>query len=122
MKKFTDDETIKALEVDALSEFEKAVLDLLKRQRVEIERLQKHNATVAHKHFNDGIKYLAAEIYKKIGSEKNKHYKAILERVDRFGADRYEDLFCSVCDGKILALDELQFFIEDFVKEMERKE
>ena len=92
-------------------------LDLINRQKAEIERLQKHNTIVAEKHFKDGIKYLAEKIYQEIGSEKNKHYKAISERVERFGADRYEDCFCAVCDGKILALDELRFFIEDFVKE-----
>lgn len=97
-------------------------LKLIIRQREEIERLQKHNTVVAEKHFKDGIKYLAAEIYKKIGSEKNKHYKVISECVERFGVNRYEDCFCAVCDGKILALDDLRFFIEDFVKkEVEEK-
>lgn len=31
-------------------------LDLINRQKAEIERLQKHNTVVAHKHYNDGIK------------------------------------------------------------------
>ena len=41
-------------------------LDLINRQTKEIERLQKHNSVVAHKHYNDGIKNFAERIKKRL--------------------------------------------------------
>ena len=37
-------------------------LNLIKRQKAEIERLQKYNTEVAYKHYNDGIKEFAERL------------------------------------------------------------
>lgn len=81
--KYTDDDVIKAAECcskfddsttplscdecpfknESCSKFmSTAVSDLLKRQKSEIERLQKYNADVAFKHYNDGIKDYAERL------------------------------------------------------------
>ncbi|MBE6767366.1 MAG: hypothetical protein E7549_00470 [Ruminococcaceae bacterium] len=45
--------------IDVLS---KNALDLINRQKAEIERLQKHNTKMAHKHYCDGIKEFAERL------------------------------------------------------------
>lgn len=41
------------------------IVNLINRQQAEIERLQKHNTVVAHKHYNDGIKEFAKRLKEK---------------------------------------------------------
>ena len=82
--KFTDEEIVKALECCGSSEervthckgcplYEYgssmciqtvmcAALDLINRQKAEIERLHKHNTEMARKHYNDGIKAFAERL------------------------------------------------------------
>ena len=68
--KFTDEEVIKALEICAINTVSREgyftyqgiplrylcedALDLINRQRAEIERLEKHNTEYARKHYQDG--------------------------------------------------------------------
>lgn len=106
-------------------------LDLIKRQQEEIEKL-----TDSDKRLREGvalilnnengielikaeaIKEFADKIYSEITNAIISNGKAIVERVDKHGVDRYEDNFCSMCDGKIMALGGIKFFIKDLVKEM----
>lgn len=43
-----------------------AILDLIKRQQAEIERLKRYNTDVAYKHYNDGIKEFAERLKKRL--------------------------------------------------------
>ena len=43
-------------------ELNRKALDLIKRQRAEIERLKRYNTEVAYKHYNDGIKEFAERL------------------------------------------------------------
>ena len=74
----TDNEIVKALEccveydcrvcrydvnsAICISNLMKDTLDLINRQKAEIERLQKYNTDVAFKHYNDGIKEFAERL------------------------------------------------------------
>ena len=82
----TDNEIIKALECFALDydfsetqcigcafehefctvnmsvEIARPALEIINRQKAEIERLQKHNTKMAHKHYCDGIKEFAERL------------------------------------------------------------
>lgn len=75
----TDNDIIKALEqeirlteyvdsdyADVKLEIIKSSLDLINRQRAEIERLKKYNIDVAYKHYNDGIKEFAERLKENI--------------------------------------------------------
>lgn len=94
-RKFTDEEVIKALELcytpkgtsytcakcpfhelRALCKVERdrAALDLINRQRAEIERLQKYNTDVAFKHYNDGIKEFAERLKEKMNNLSRMEY------------------------------------------------
>ncbi len=44
------------------NDFLQDVLDLINRQKAEIERLKKHNTDMARKHYNDGIKEFAERL------------------------------------------------------------
>ena len=58
----TDNEIIKALEDDALSEFDHWVIDLINRQKAEIERLEKENNTFAKRFYKEGVKDFAKRL------------------------------------------------------------
>ena len=75
----TDKDIVKALEQEIhLTEYVdsdyanveleiiKSSLDLINRQRAEIERLKKYNIEVAYKHYNDGIKEFAERLKENI--------------------------------------------------------
>lgn len=81
-RKFTDDEIVKALnccgsencrgcpywdyKCHGGNQMIRDALDLINRQKAEIERLQKHNTKMAHKHYCDGIKEFAERLKKEI--------------------------------------------------------
>ena len=44
--------------------------------------------------------------------------RVIEERENKYRANRYEDDLCIMCDGKIMALGGIKWFITDLVKEM----
>ena len=80
----TDNEMIKALECCGLEYYciecplnrtQKCIpkmsenaLSFINRQKAEIERLQKYNTDVAHKHYRDGIKEFAERLKEKRGT------------------------------------------------------
>lgn len=107
----TDNEIIKALECCVKTEFisdcakcemfafdckdiliENA-LDLINRQKAEIERLQKHNLVVARKHYDDGIKEFAEKV-----NELLERYSVIHENAEAATQDVIE------CDNEIIEM------------------
>lgn len=82
-RKYTADEIVEALvrcdrsqcekcpfrrDMDCLSNLRLEALGLIDLQRQEIERLQKHNTAVAHKHYNDGKRDGIKEFAEKLKS------------------------------------------------------
>lgn len=71
----------------------KDVIDLINRQKAEIERLQKHNSVVAHKHYDDGIKEFAEKV-----NELLERYSVIHENAEDATQDVIE------CDNEIIEM------------------
>ena len=44
--------------------------------------------------------------------------KAIAERERKHNVNRYEDNFCAMCDGKVVALSGIKSFIDNLLKEL----
>lgn len=81
----TDDEIIKALnsngtstgvalghhsgKADIIADRFRELIGENKRQKAEIERLQKHNLVVARKHYDDGIKEFAVQLKKQVSKQ-----------------------------------------------------
>ena len=75
------------------SEVSKYALDLINRQKAEIERLQKHNSVVAHKHYDDGIKEFAEKV-----NELLERYSVIHENAEAAISDVIE------CDNETIEM------------------
>lgn len=106
----------------------RGTLDLINRQKAEIDCLQKE----LHKKMYDfeteydskikaeAIKEFAEKILNEIREAIISNDKAIKEREEKHNANRYEDNFCSMCDGKISALGGIRYFINNLLKELVR--
>ena len=147
-KKLTDNEIIKALECcnKPIGKTECGIcplyhsagrctenmltnaLDLINRQKAEIERLYKendrlsqcvlyHEGDIADAKL-DAIEGFANEIEKEISQAIINNGTSIEQRIINQKVDRYEDNFCTYLDGKIMALGSLSYFIKNLVKEM----
>ena len=121
----TDAEVIKCLA--CRMPFDKVCVeayDLINRQKAEIERLQKESNQFADigKMYSeikaDAIKEFAELIYDEITNAIINNNDVIENRVKKHNANRYEDGFCMMCDGKITALGGIKYFIKNLVKEM----
>lgn len=69
-------------------------LDLINRQKAEIERLQNHNLVVAHKHYDDGIRDFAKRLKEEKYPWKQDHLystKLIIEDIDNLVKKMTED-------------------------------
>lgn len=67
-----------------------------------------------------GAKELAEKIRLEIAAATRSNERAIAER-EKQGANRYEDNFCAMCDGKIAALRGIDYYIDSLIEEMEGK-
>ena len=64
------------------------------------------------------IKEFAEKIFEEIQDAIISNDKAKNERIEKHNVDRYEDDFCIMCDGKIMALGGIRYFIKNLLKEM----
>ena len=71
----------------------KNALDLINRQKTEIERLQKHNSVVARKHYDDGIREFAKKV-----NELLERYSVIHENAEAATQDVIE------CDNETIEM------------------
>lgn len=100
------------------------ILDLINRQKAEIERLNEENKRFADigKMYSEikseAIKEFAEKVLNEIREAIISNDKAIKEREEKHNVNRYEDNFCSMCDGKISALGGIRYFINNLAKEM----
>lgn len=66
---------------------------------------------------SEAIKEFAEKVLNEIREAIISNDKAIKEREEKHNVNRYEDNFCSMCDGKIRALGGIRYFINNLVKE-----
>lgn len=62
-----------------------------------------------------GVKEFAEKLHTEISAARDSNFKAKNERIEKYGA---EDSFTMYCDGKIHALDGIDYFADNLVKEM----
>ena len=100
---------------------EKYALDLILRQKAEIERLQKHNTEYARKHYNDGraeaITEFAENLKEEIFKASKSNYDARKERLEKYCHSDDNGEFISYCNGKIDALRGIDDFIDELTNE-----
>lgn len=103
-----------------------ALFDKAEELKVEVERL-KTNLNVELENFAteydnkikaEAIKEFAEKVFKEIQDAIISNDKAKNERIEKHNVDRYEDDFCIMCDGKIMALGGIRYFIKNLLKEM----
>lgn len=111
----------------------KRLNDLINRLQAENERLnediqaQKSSISSLLSIVNSNYQNGKAEAYKEFAERLlNEIQEAILsndkvisERVKKHNANRYEDDLCIMCDGKIMALGGIRYFVINLLKEME---
>lgn len=94
----------------------KDALGLINRQQAEIERLEKYNTDVAHRHYDDGIKEFAESLKKEIDNALESNYKAKRQWLEKTNIDN--ETMVRYIDGKIDCLLGLNMFVHNLVKEM----
>ena len=151
----TDNEIIKALECctdtlscptdcplfeddrDCLLVLNKPTLDLINRQKAEIESLRNDLAKEftcfvgsphkvescpffdeLEKERAEAVKEFAEKVKDEISNAIISNGRVIEEREKKYRANRYEDDLCIMCDSKIMALGGIKWFINDLVKEL----
>lgn len=92
------------------------------RKNVEIERLKGiiecYEETSGNKKARaEAIKEFAEKVNREITEAIISNDDAIREREKKHCVNRYEDNFCAMCEGKIIALGGIKSFINDLVKE-----
>ena len=123
---YNDNET---LDTSCFSKLFKDIFDLINCQQAEIEKLQNKVESLAEILYGtirirrnevriEAIKEFADKILNEIQDAIISNDEAIKEREEKHNANRYEDNFCSMCDGKISALGGIRYFINNLVKEM----
>ena len=65
------------------------------------------------------VREIRSTLYKEIAEARNSNFEAIKERETKYNVNRYDDMFCRYCDGKIHALDGIVYFVDDFLKKYE---
>lgn len=100
-------------------------LDIINRLQAEIERLKadvRFSVYLGYETTNqikaEAIKEFAKKVNDEITNAIISNGRAIEERETKHNVDRYEDNFCSMCDGKIIALGGIKLFMQDLLKEM----
>ena len=110
-------------------------IDLINGQRMEIERLKKEIERLQKaiqvqdimldkqdyklkRAKTEAVKEFADKVNREITEAIISNDKAIAEREKKHKVNRYEDNFCAMCDGKVVALSGLKSFIDNLVKEM----
>lgn len=72
------------------------------------------------KGYESGKRESVREIYKELHNEiidaRNSNFEAIKERETKHNVNRYEDTFCYYCDGKIHALEGIDYFMDELTK------
>lgn len=84
------------------------------------ERLEKEkdNLIKTYKEcMTEAITEFAEKVNREITEAIISNDDAITEREKKHGVNRYEDNFCAMCDGKIIALGGIKSFINELVKE-----
>lgn len=70
--------------------------------------------------YEQGKREIARQILKELHEEilaaRKSNFEAIREREIKHNVNRYEDTFCYYCDGKIHALDGIDYFIAELEK------
>ena len=96
-------------------------VDELQYAKAEIERLKGwQDLLKAEKHTlikSEAIKEFVEKVNREITEAIISNDDAITEREKKHGVNRYEDNFCAMCEGKIIALGGIKSFINDLVKE-----
>lgn len=67
---------------------------------------------------SEAIKEFAEKVYDEITEAIINNSDVIENRVKKHNANRYEDAICIMCDGKIMALGGIKYFMKNLVKEM----
>jgi hypothetical protein len=80
-------------------------------------RMDEHTATeLAYKNgYEKGIKEFYRKLHSEILDARNSNFKGKSERIEKYGA---EDGFTMYCDGKIHALEGIDYFADNLAKEM----
>lgn len=66
------------------------------------------------------VRELYIALYNEIIDARNSNFEAIKERETKHNVNRYEDMFCHYCDGKIHALDGIFYFITELTEKYMR--
>jgi hypothetical protein len=101
-------------------------IEIINRLQAENERLKEN--------LNIDLENFATEYDNKIKAEAYKEFadkvcdeitdaiinngKVIKERIEKHNVNRLEDNFCCMCDGKIMALGGIEYFIKNLLKEL----
>jgi len=85
--------------------------DVLDRQPILVERSEKYAKAEAYKEF-------AEKVCDEITDAIINNGKVIKERIEKHNVNRLEDNFCCMCDGKIMALGGIEYFIKNLLKEL----
>ena len=80
-------------------------------------KMKVHEATErAYKNgYAAGVKEFCRQLHAEILEARDSNFKAKEERIEKYGA---EDGFTMYCDGKIHALDGIDYFADNLAKEM----
>lgn len=102
------------------------VLALLRRKEAKIKELEagalenamKFNSATVGECVSEAVRSFAEKLQAEIRDAIRNNKEIIIERVTKHGVEEFEDPFCRMCYGKILALDGVSGFIDNLVEEM----
>ena len=82
--------------------------------QVDLEELEKYLDKIKAEAYKEFAEKVCDEITDAIIN----NGKVIKERIEKHNVNRLEDNFCCMCDGKIMALGGIEYFIKNLVKEL----
>lgn len=111
------------------TQFERDIMRVIRSYDISVDKNElikalRYDRDQYQKGYKEGCKDVATEVaraiyialHNEIIEARVSNYEAIRECEEKHNVNRYEDIFCQHCDGKIMALDGILHFLTEFIK------